>query len=113
MAKTFKGPDAKVKPRGPKKTARTEDRKAGKKSLLRKPRCAICGAPAANAHHVLGRGSPNFGDDVPENLASLCGTGNTGCHGLITENNITARRMLGEYLVLERPDTIAYVRGKL
>lgn len=106
-------PDPKVKARGPKKTARTVDKKASKRAVLKQRACVICGEPATNAHHVLGRGAPNFGDDVPENLVALCGSGTEGCHGRITVNNITARRELGEHLVLSRPDTVAYVHMKL
>lgn len=113
MAKAFKGPDPKVKERGPKKTARTVDKKATRRAVQRRRACAICGEPASDGHHVLGRGSPNFGDDFPENIVPLCGSGTTGCHGLITANDITARRQLGEHIVLERPGVIAYVLDKL
>lgn len=43
--------------------------------------CVSCGRAANNRHHVVQKGSPHFGEDVPENLAPLCGTGTTGCHG--------------------------------
>lgn len=43
--------------------------------------CVACGRAAGSVHHVVQRGSPHFGDDVLENLVTLCGDGTTGCHG--------------------------------
>lgn len=86
--------------------------------------CAACRRAGTNAHHVINRGAPHFGDDVPENLLMLCGTGTTQCHGAVhgnpyvdragkrwTEKDV--RRAIGAYIQLHRPDVIAYVLGKL
>lgn len=52
--------------------------------------CAICGAPASNSHHVppVGMGARNasftlHGHKLRPALIALCGSGTTGCHGLI------------------------------
>lgn len=49
------------------------------------PRCAVCGRPATNVHHLAGRGG--FDLDTPRGswrlrspLIALCGSGTTGCH---------------------------------
>jgi hypothetical protein len=106
-------PDPKVKPRGPKREKRTVDRKATTRATLRRRECGICGHPAATGHHVLARGAPYFGDDVPENIVPLCGSGTTGCHGDIEAERVKARRALGRHVVDERPDVVADLTAKL
>lgn len=75
----FRGPDPK-----PTSGKRTPIRKvsslASKRATVGKE-CVACGHAAANAHHVVPKGSPHFGDDVDENLAPLCGSGSARCHG--------------------------------
>ena len=44
-------------------------------------RCLVCGDPAQSAHHIVRKAQG--GDDVPANLAALCGHGTRGCHGLV------------------------------
>lgn len=102
----FRGPDLKA-------GKRIKDKGATRKATLAQRTCVICGDPAANAHHVIPKGSPNFGDDIPANLVGLCGSGTTGCHGDVEGRRGKARAELGTYLVRNRPDTIAYVREKL
>lgn len=115
--KEFRGPDPKVKERGPKKTARKVDKQATKRAVLRHRSCFCegtlpgCDGVAATGHHVYPRSQG--GDDVTENIVGAAGSGTTGCHGLLEANNVTARRLLGEHLILERQDVIGYVRGKL
>jgi hypothetical protein len=93
--------------------------------------CAACHRPPANAHHVIERGAPHFGDDVPANIVLLCGTGTGGCHGayhgapyearIITQFGVGVERRdrewvasrIGKTIMAGRPDTIAYVIGKL
>lgn len=99
--------------------------------------CAACGAPPGSVHHVLQRGSPHFGDDVPGNLVLLCGSGSDRCHGafhgsaytieavlpeLVDEHLVVVlerrdqawvARRIGETLRDRRPDVIDYVLGKL
>lgn len=67
----------------PKSGKRIVDPEAMKRLLLIYDECAACGAPATNAHHIVQKGAPHFGDDVLANLAPICGTGTMGCHGAI------------------------------
>lgn len=116
---------------------RIVDHGAVKRSGLVNRECAACGKPAANSHHVIPRGGPHFGDDVPGNLVGLCGSGTMGCHGAHHGNpyvvHITpdarsmtkfapfderrdatwVNRRIGLYLGSHRPDVIEYVLGKL
>ena len=47
--------------------------------------CEICGiTPATNWHHRKNR-SQGGGNEL-SNAMHLCGSGNTGCHGRVTEN---------------------------
>ena len=88
--------------------------------------CVACGEQGANAHHVLER--DDGGDDVPENLVTVCGSGTSRCHGALHGNTYvvehprigTVRRdrewvawRIGRHLVADRPDTIRYVIEKL
>jgi hypothetical protein len=101
--------------------------------------CAACGGPQANVHHVVQKSSPHFGDDLRENLVSLCGSGTMGCHGALHGSPyvVTLRRVersqipvrvtayrerrdaewvarrIGLHLAEQRPDVIAYVLRKL
>jgi hypothetical protein len=52
-------------------------------------------------------------DDVRANLVMLCGDGVSGHHGLITDEDETARRALGTYIVWYRLDTLTYLTDKL
>jgi len=95
------------------KAIRVIDPTATTRAVLTQPRCALCPKPSATGHHVLAKGGPYYGDDVPENIVALCGSGTTGCHGEVEARRAWALRSLGEYLHARRPDTIAYVRRKL
>lgn len=47
--------------------------------------CEACGKPGAtNAHHRINQSQG--GPDTLSNLLLLCGSGTTGCHGIITRN---------------------------
>lgn len=72
--------------------------------------CVLCGYPGT-LHHVYPRGQG--GDDVEANFVGLCGDGTTGHHGLIEDRDTDARLNLGEYIAMERDDTIDYLVGKL
>lgn len=54
-------------------------------------RCMSCGGPANNRHHrrFKGMGGSSLTDkDSAQNLATLCGSGNTGgCHGRAHTDN--------------------------
>lgn len=109
---TFKGPDPKVKPRGEKRSGRKKDAAPARRAHLQRLPCVVCGDSASpSQHHVLPRGQG--GDDDDANLVTLCGSGTTGCHGLIEANDIDVRRELGAYIKANRPDVVAYVQGKL
>lgn len=95
------------------KPIRVIDAKATTRAVLREPSCAICHRPSATGHHVLARGGPYFGDDLPENIVALCGSGTTGCHGAVEAADVFARGQLGVYLIEERPDVVSYLQGKL
>lgn len=85
--------------------------------------CACCGGQASNVHHVIQKGSPHFGDDVPGNFLAICGSGTMGCHGAIHGSPYTDSR--GRYWTTEdvairlgsaiaaRTDIIEYVLDKL
>lgn len=108
---------------------RIVDPSAVRRAALRRRECAACGEPGANGHHVLER--DDGGDDVDENIVTLCGSGTRGCHGAIHGNpyvSVVARvgpggspfteterrdrdwvaRRIGLHLY-ERPETLRYV----
>ena len=91
---------------------REVDRTATLRACLTYRECP-CGAPAATGHHVLARGSPYFGDDVVENIVPLCGSGTTGCHGQVENEDELALMMLGLHIATYRPDVCVYVLEKL
>jgi hypothetical protein len=80
---------------------------------LRWRSCALCGEvwQRLSLHHVIPRSAA--GDDVIENLVMLCGSGTTGCHGMVEAGDAEARAQLGVYLYQHRLDTLNYIREKL
>jgi hypothetical protein len=52
--------------------------------------CARCGRRGSNRHERLPRGRGGLRDEF--NTVILCGSGTTGCHGLVTGNPDLARR---------------------
>lgn len=62
-------------------------------------------------HHVVPR--DRFGDDVAENLVSLCGDGTTGCHGRIEARDDIACRAFAEMLPHSAEDSYAYATTKM
>jgi len=89
---------------------RQKNPKVMKSLHIRGVTCVLCGEPGT-LHHIYPKGQG--GDDVEENLIGLCGSGTTGCHGLITGEDEITRRDLGQYLLLQRPDAISYIISKL
>lgn len=69
--------------------------------------CRICGGVPSTLHHLIPRSLR--GDDVAENLVSLCGHGTGGHHGLIEAMDMDARTALRHNL---RPDELRYVLRK-
>jgi hypothetical protein len=70
--------------------------------------CRVCSdAVGATLHHLVSKSLG--GGDVADNLVPLCGSGTTGCHGLVEAHNMWACDLLGRRLTeAER----AYVVGK-
>jgi hypothetical protein len=95
------------------KQIRHVDSKATTRAVLRWTECATCPEPSATGHHVLARGGPYFGDDLEENIVALCGSGTTGCHGKLENEDATTRVRLGVHLIRERPDVLEYLDRKL
>lgn len=116
-------PDPKPE-RRPRRQIRTVDPDALAVARLSGDECASCRRPPANCHHVVPKGAPHFGDDVPGNIVLICGTGTVGCHGAIhgapyvdgrgkrwTEAYVRAQ--IGITIRKRRPDVVAYVLAKL
>lgn len=112
MTKRTHRPDPKPGLR-PRKRIRVVDPKAITNARIMMPSCALCGQRPVTAHHVVPKGSPHFGDDVIENLVTLCGHGTRGCHGDVEHKRSATLGQLGVHLSAQRPDVVAYVRGKI
>ena len=72
--------------------------------------CRVCGGMRfypMGLHHIVPRSQS--GDDVPENLVPLCGTGTMGCHGEVENRDKSARAKLRASLT---PEEEAYVRER-
>lgn len=69
---------------------------------LRGGRCPLCGGRLRvfSRAHVVPRSLR--GDDLPENLAWLCGDGARGCHGCLTHRNRVAGHPLSPEEVARR-----------
>jgi 5-methylcytosine-specific restriction endonuclease McrA len=77
---------------------------------LRMGSCSVCGesrAAGLQAHHVLLRS--RGGDDVTANLVALCGPDHTAVH----DGHRETRHLLGQHIVLLRPDVLEYLKEKL
>ena len=70
--------------------------------------CRLCGAVNATLHHIVPRSLG--GDDVADNLCSLCGSGTTGCHGLVEARDPYVLSAIRAALT---PDELAYCIGKV
>ena len=93
----------------PKPASRVKDPGVFRVLHLEWRECALCGSIGPlSLHHV----SKHPRDDLRSNLVMVCGSGTTGCHGLIESRNFEKLRELGEYLLEHRPDTIEYLRAK-
>lgn len=70
--------------------------------------CRLCNTGfGVSLHHLVPRSLG--GDDLPWNLVSLCGSGTTGCHGLVEARDpVTLAKLRA---ALEEPE-IAYIAGK-
>ena len=63
--------------------------------LLVEP-CAICGGRSESLHHIYKRGQG--GGDLLVNLAGVCGSGTTGCHGKLEARDPEALATLGHWI---------------
>ena len=99
-------------PRPPKRIkASREEWETLRDEKLRGVACRVCSASPLAAHMTLHHlvSKSLGGDDVAANLVALCGSGTTGCHGLVEARDPWACSVLGARLsVAER----AYVVGK-
>jgi 5-methylcytosine-specific restriction endonuclease McrA len=90
----------------PKPRGRIKDKVLLSRLHRRWRECALCGATSPLSLHHIHRHPRN---DVEANLVMLCGSGTTGCHGIITTEDPRARQALGHYLVTARPDSVEYL----
>lgn len=95
----------------PKRPPRHKDSRATKRACLKWRWCGCCLEPVGSGHHVYPRGQG--GDDVLANIVPLCGSGTTGCHGLVENGDATTCAKLGAHILAERHDVIEYLRFKL
>ncbi|HSE46092.1 MAG TPA: hypothetical protein VLA89_12270 [Gemmatimonadales bacterium] len=73
---------------------------------LRWRECALCGeTEPLTLHHISNK--PR--DDVEANLVMLCGSGTTGCHGMIEAWDPRKRAELATYIREHRMDTCAWL----
>lgn len=101
----------------PKPSRRIVDDLAGVHKVRFEGRCRACGRvpsghplDALNRAHLVPRGQG--GDDVDANIVPLCGSGSSGCHGLLHSH---ARGWLVVAAALRRrllPEEAAYVEAK-
>lgn len=92
----------------PKPQKRKKDKHLLQSIHLERPDCVLAGNECEGRieiHHVLG-GSNR--EDHVSNTTTLC----TSHHKKITDNDVEVRVELGAYLLAERPDVLAYIRGK-
>ena len=68
--------------------------------------CALCGKTGhLSLHHI----NKHPRDDIRGNLVMLCGSGTTGCHGLIEDHDHDMLIALGQHILGCRGDTIVYL----
>ena len=72
--------------------------------------CALCyGTQFSEGRLSLHHIHKHPRDDVRGNLVMLCGDGVMGCHGRVEAHDPVAMRLLGEHIVDQRPDVVAYL----
>ncbi|MGI6125849.1 MAG: hypothetical protein ACOYEF_02680 [Planifilum sp.] len=88
---------------------RLTDELMGRPSLVGE-RCAVCGRPATNAHHVVMKGAGGVSRETDARIPriSLCGMGNcSGCHGLAHSRRLHFR-WRGRWEWLYTPEPVKY-----
>jgi hypothetical protein len=95
----------------PKPDGRVRDPELLRELHLEWRECALCRKTdnGLSLHHI----SKHPRDDVRGNLAMLCGSGTTGCHGLIEFRDPETLKILGRYILSARGDTIAYLYERM
>jgi len=95
-------------PRPPRRTKATlAEWKRLRQQKLAGKTCRVCDEPAETLHHLVPKSLG--GDDVANNLVGVCGSGTTGCHGLVEARNSVACRALGDALT---SDELSYVLAR-
>lgn len=85
------------------------------REMLAQP-CQVCGDcfrtawVAKSLHHIVPRSQG--GDDVPENLAVLCGHGTVGCHGDVEARRSGARTELRLNMTLAQKEYVWARKGE-
>lgn len=79
-------------PKPPKRYRATKKEWEDMRLAFRGAGCRVCGKPWESLHHIVRRSQG--GDDVLVNLAPLCGSGTTGCHGRLEARDPAARAAL-------------------
>jgi 5-methylcytosine-specific restriction endonuclease McrA len=97
---TFRGPD-------PKPAKRVKNPKAMKEKHAAGCFCVLNCGGKGETHHVLFKSAG--GDDSYANLVCLC----QRHHNLVHNEDAGTLVLLGEHLLLERPDTVDYIKTKL
>jgi len=91
----------------PKPAKRVKNPKTMKDAHTKGCFCVLNCGKKGEAHHVLFKS--HGGDDDPANIVCLCASH----HGLVHSEDTPTLVLLGEHLLLERPDTIDYIKTKL
>lgn len=109
----------------PRPAKRVKDRDAGREKVRREGRCRVCGrVPSGHPldslqrMHLVPKGLG--GDDVDENIVPGCGSGTTGCHGMLTSARedphhpagLTVAQARERLLLALLPEERAYAAGK-
>lgn len=93
----------------PKKDPRVKDPEILRYLHLVWTQCVLCDEIfPLSLHHV----SKHPRDDLRANLVMVCGSGTTGCHGLLEAQDETKKRELGVYILENRMDTIEYLERR-
>lgn len=97
---TFRGPD-------PRPAKRVKNPKAMKAVHAKGCFCVLNCGDKGETHHVLFKSQG--GDDSYDNLVCCC----PAHHQKLHNEDLPTRVLLGEHLLLERPDVLAYIKTKL
>lgn len=94
----------------PKPEGRVRDPQLLKVLHLKWRECVLCRAnDQLSLHHI----NKHPRDDIEGNLVMVCGSGTTGCHGLLEARNSEKLAELGVYILKARGDTIVYLYDRM